>query len=67
MNSTREKTADRLRTSELLAKAAGAFLHFRPDPDGSGIIAAGEADGGDVVIYIPQMLREEDRQVTDDG
>ena len=66
MNSTGEKTADRLKASELLARAAGAFLHFRPDPGGSGIIAAGETDGGDVVIYVPQMLSEEECQVMDD-
>lgn len=62
MNNTGEKTADRLRASELLARAAGAFLHFRPDPDGSGIIAAGEVDGSDVVIFVPQMLSEEECQ-----
>ena len=68
MNSAEEKTADRLRASELLAKAAGAFLHFRPDPDGGGIIAAGETDAGDdIVIYVPQMLQEEDCQATEVG
>ena len=61
MNNSTERTTDRLRASELLARAAGAFLHFRPDPDGSGIIAA--VDGGeDIVVYIPQMLSEEECQ-----
>lgn len=61
------RLADRLKASELLARAAGAFLHLQQDPDGGGIIAAGEMDGGtDVVIYVPQMLREEDCQVMDD-
>lgn len=60
-----ERTVDRLRASELLAKSAGAFLHLRPDPDG-GIIAAGEVDGGDVVVYIPQMLSEAECQVQED-
>ena len=67
MNDPAERTADRLKASELLAKAAGEFLHLPPDTDGSGIIAAGEIDGSDVVIYVPQMLREEDCQVMDDG
>ena len=67
MNDPAERTADRLKASELLAKAAGEFLHLSPDADGSGIIAAGEMDGSDVVIYVPQMLREEDCQVMDDG
>lgn len=61
------RLADRLKASELLARAAGAFLHFQPDPDsGGGIIATGEVDGGDVVIYVPQMLREEDCQWKED-
>ena len=67
MNDPTERTADRLKASELLAKAAGEFLHLPPDTDGSGNIAAGEVDGGDVIIYVPQMLREEDCQVMDDG
>lgn len=66
MNDPSERTADRLKASELLAKAAGEFLHLPPDADGNGIIAAGEMDGSDVVIYVPQMLSEEDCQVMDD-
>lgn len=69
---TTEKTADRLRAGELLAKAAGAFLHFRPGPDDDmGRLAVGEYNGEDVVIYMPELQREEDCQVkeggTDDG
>lgn len=72
MNDPSEKTSDRLRAGELLAKAAGEFLHIRPGPDDdAGRLAVGEADGGDVVIFVPQMLREEDCQVVeskeDDG
>ena len=72
MNDPAEKTADRLRAGELLAKAAGAFLHIRPGPDDDvGRLAVGEADGGDVVIFVPQMLTEEECQVKeskeDDG
>ena len=50
-----EKTSDRLRASELYAKAAGAFLHFRPDPDDPGRYGFAESDGEDVVIYLPQL------------
>lgn len=67
LNNPAEKTADRLRAGELLAKAAGAFLHIRPGPDDDGGVAfAGECNGSDVVIYVPQMLSEEDCQVIDD-
>ena len=61
MNNTEEKTSDRLRASELLAKAAGEFLHLPPDADGGGIVAVGE----DVLIYVPQMLTEEECMVQD--
>lgn len=65
MNDPAERTVDRLKASELLAKAAGGFLHFRPDPDSGGLVAAGEMDGSDVLIYVPQMLREEECMVQD--
>lgn len=65
MNDPAERTADRLKASELLAKAAGEFLHLSPDTDGR-VAFAGECNGSDVVIYVPQMLREEDCQVMDD-
>jgi len=65
MNDPAERTADRLKASELLAKAAGEFLHLPTDTEG-GAAFAGESDGSDVVIYVPQMLREEDCQVVDD-
>lgn len=61
---TTERTADRLRAGELLAKAAGAFLHIRPGPDDDvGRLAVGEIDGSDVVIYLPAVEREDDCQV----
>lgn len=47
-----EKTADRLRASELLAKSAGAFIHQTPN-DGDQL--TGEFDGEDVVIYLPAI------------
>lgn len=64
LNDPAEKTADRLRAGELLAKAAGAFLHVRPGPDDDvGRLAVGEIDGSDVLIYLPQLQQEEDCQV----
>lgn len=72
LNDPAEKTADRLRAGELLAKAAGAFLHVRPGPDDDvGRLALGAVDGENVVIYLPAVERVEDLQVkeveTDDG
>lgn len=72
LNDPAEKTADRLRAGELLAKAAGAFLHVRPGPDDDvGRLALGEVDGEDVVIYLPAVEQVEDLQAkeggTDDG
>lgn len=64
LNDPAEKTVDRLRAGELLAKAAGAFLHVRPGPDDDvGRLAVGEIDGSDVLIYLPQLQQEEDCQV----
>ena len=65
MNNPTERTADRLKASELLAKAAGEFLHLPPDADGGGIIASGEMDGSDLGIYVPQMLTEEECRIQD--
>lgn len=61
MNNPEEKTADRLRASELLAKSAGAFIHARPDPDVGYL--AGEWDGEDVVIFLPDNGRDEHLKV----
>lgn len=57
------KRADRLKASELLAKAAGAFLHIGSHGEDDGIIAYGENDGEDVVIYFPATEKEEDHQL----
>lgn len=62
LNDPTEKTADRLRAGELLAKAAGAFLHVKPGDDER--YAVGEADGGDVVIYLPKI--QDESEVTAD-
>lgn len=64
LNDPSERTADRLKASELLARASGAFLHVRPGPDDDvGRLAVGEIDGSDVLIYLPQLQQEEDCQV----
>lgn len=44
---------DRLKASELHAKASGAFLHI----DATDEVASGEIDGEDVVFYIPDNHR----------
>ncbi len=59
MNDHSEKTADRLRASELFAKAAGAFIHYRAKGSDDGSIITGEHDGEDVVIYMPEIDKPE--------
>lgn len=66
MNDTEERTSDRLKASELLAKASGTFIHLSPSTDSSDTTyLAGQHNGDDVVIYIPKMLDEQDCLVTD--
>ena len=62
MNDKDLKRSDRLKASELLAKSAGAFLHIGKG-DEDGVIAYGEQDGEDVVIYLPEMGKVEDYQL----
>ena len=62
MNDKDLKRSDRLKASELLAKSAGAFLHIGKGGE-DDIIAYGEQDGEDVVIYLPEMGKEEDYQL----
>lgn len=50
-----EKTADRLRAGELLAKSAGAFVHQTTN---DGEVVTGEFDGEDVVIYLPAIDKD---------
>ena len=52
-----ERTIDRLRAGELLAKTAGAFVHRTAECNEEIV---GEYDGEDVIIYMPQILTEED-------
>lgn len=61
------KDVDRLRAGELLARAGGAFLHLRPEPDADvGRVAVGEIDGSDVVIYLPKIQDESEVIVNED-
>lgn len=60
LNNTNEKTADRLKASELLAKSAGAFLNMQPDTEAS---VARDADlDEDVFIYLPDNGRDKELQ-----
>lgn len=66
LNDTTQKTADRLKASELLARSAGLFLHVRPSlDDDMGRLAVGECDGEDVVIYMPELMTEEECEVSE--
>ena len=62
MNDKDLKRSDRLKASELLAKSAGAFLHIGKGGE-DDIISYGEQDGEDIVIYFPEMGKEEDYQL----
>lgn len=64
MNDPTAKTSDRLKASELFAKAAGAFIHIRPGDE--NFAAFGESHGEDVVIYLPEMQKISDCEVSDD-
>lgn len=67
LSNPEEKTADRLKASELLARASGLFLHVRPGQDDENYrVAVGEVDGSDVVIYMPEITRAEDCEVEED-
>lgn len=57
MNNPAEKMTDRLKASELLAKAAGAFVHLPPHGDDAAFM--GQSDGEDVVIYLPAIESED--------
>lgn len=57
-----QKTSDRLKAGELLAKASGAFVHFWPE-DVSVFTEEGKSE--DVIIYLPQIDKEEDHMVND--
>lgn len=54
-----QKATDRIRAGELLARAAGAFVHFRDDETP----IMGEINGEDVVIYMPEIAEVEPLEV----
>ena len=56
----KEKTTDRLKAADMFLRAAGEYLHFRPDPEAEWRQIIGEQDGSDVVIYLPPIEKEED-------
>lgn len=62
MHDTNEKTADRLKASELLAKSSGVFASAvavkSRNGDAALIATAAEESGNDVIIYVPQMDSE---------
>ena len=60
MRDENERPAARLKACELLMKAAGVFLN-QPEEQNDG----GERD--DVVIYLPEILREKDCEVSDEA
>lgn len=58
-----QKTADRLKASELLARSAGAFVHVRQDDGGAGFVAgAGNELDDDVLIVLPFNGRDAELQ-----
>lgn len=65
MNDKGQKMSDRLKASELLARAAGVFIHTRPGDD-DAIAAYGEAAGEDVIIYLPKIQNESEVEPTDE-
>jgi len=58
IQSSQEKTADRLKASELFAKAAGAFIHCQDKNGDEWNCIAGENEGEDVIIYLPEIEQE---------
>lgn len=63
------KDSDRLKASDLLAKAAGVFLNGKENGKkvDSDPLADGQGpDRNDVIIYVPQQKSEEECQVSSD-
>ena len=63
------KDSDRLKASDLLAKAAGVFLNGKESGKkvDSDVLADGQgSDLNDVVIYVPSKMSEEECQVSSD-
>lgn len=70
MHNPNEKTADRLKASELLAKSSGAFASAvtvrSRNGDAALIATTAEEGGNDVIIYMPQIDNEENCSADDD-
>lgn len=69
MHNPNEKTADRLKASELLAKSSGAFasaVTVRSRNGDTAFIATAEEGGNDVIIYMPQIDPEENCSAEED-
>jgi len=54
MNNHEARTVDRLRAGELLAKAAGVFVH--PYQGENNLAINGDYDDQDVIIYLPEIV-----------
>lgn len=66
VNDKNEKTADRLKASELLARAAGAFIHTEVYREGRQALE-GVQNGEDVIIYLPKILDESEVTLSTEG
>lgn len=70
LHDPKEKTADRLKASELLAKSSGAFASAvavrSRNGDTAFIATTAEEGGNDVIIYMPQIDPEENCSAEDD-
>lgn len=62
INDPQERTADRLKASELFGRAAGAFLHV--PTDGRAELWANYG-GDDVIIYLPQLEDPANAEIDD--
>lgn len=68
MNNQNEKTANRLKASELLAKSSGAFAStsaLKLSADETAFITSTLGEN-DVIIYMPQLRTEEECTFTDE-
>lgn len=66
VNDKNEKTANRLKASELLARAAGAFIHTEICRE-TGLALTGEQSGEDLIIYLPEIVDESEVTLPPEG
>lgn len=64
MNDSTEKTSNRLKASELLAKSAGAFVNITAHGENDEIMAE-YCD--DVIIYMPEKMCDSDCVLREEG